>query len=200
MTRWTWLAATLALITPAGVLFSQVPAGLTRVDPATASSPVVAAVTTAEAAVADLQRTLLERLTRAMAEGGPPAALVVCRDEAQQLTREVGTRHGVAIGRTSHRVRNRANAPRPWAAELVAAHSGRKVTDAQPVTVDLDGRIGMLRPIGTQPFCETCHGARQTVDAAIGDVLKAAYPEDEAVGFAAGDLRGWFWVEADVAR
>jgi molybdenum cofactor biosynthesis enzyme MoaA len=105
---------------------------------------------------------------------------VVCRDEAQQVTREVGMRRGVAIGRTSHRVRNPAN--------------------AQPVTVDLGGRIGMLRPIGTQPFCETCHGARETVDAAIGDVLKTAYPDDEAVGFAAGDLRGWFWVEADVAR
>ena len=32
--------------------------------------------------------------------------------------------------------------------------------------------------------------------AAIGDLLGTSYPDDRAVGFAAGDLRGWYWVEA----
>jgi hypothetical protein len=53
----------------------------------------------------------------------------------------------------------------------------------------------VLRPIGTLDFCVTCHGPRETVDAAIGSVLETAYPQDQAVGFAPGDLRGWVWAE-----
>ncbi len=52
-----------------------------------------------------------------------------------------------------------------------------------------------LKPIGTQPMCLTCHGPRESIDTAIVDVLESAYPDGRAVGFAAGDLRGWFWAE-----
>jgi hypothetical protein len=69
------------------------------------------------------------------------------------------------------------------------------VSDVRPVVLDLGGRIGVLRPIGTLDFCVTCHGPRETVEAAIGTVLKTAYPQDQATGFAPGDLRGWIWAE-----
>jgi hypothetical protein len=155
-------------------------------------------VARANEAIADLQSTLLLRLKTALTEGGPAGAVRVCRDEAQALTSAVAARHRVAIGRTSHRLRNRLNAPRAWAAPIVTAHAGRKASDAQPVVVDLGrGRVGVLRPIGTLDFCLTCHGPRETVEAAIGSLLASAYPDDQAVGFAVGDLRGWIWAEAD---
>jgi hypothetical protein len=119
----------------------------------------------------------------------------VCRDEAQQLTRTIGATHNLALGRTSHRLRNPSNAPRPWALPTVTAHAGRPVAEARPQVLDLGGRLGVLRPIGTLDFCGTCHGPRERVDAAIGDVLRTAYPQDQAIGFAPGDLRGWIWVE-----
>lgn len=165
------------------------------VDMAAAPAPVAAAVARADLAIKELQGTLVGRLTAAMASGGPAAAVSVCRDEAQQLTTVIAKKHGLAIGRTSHRLRNPANAPRPWAAPTVTAHAGRKVADAQPVVLVFDGRVGVLRPIGTLDFCVTCHGPRETVDGAIGGVLKTAYPQDQAVGFAPGDLRGWVWAE-----
>jgi hypothetical protein len=150
----------------------------------------------AENAIAELQSTLLARLQAAMAAGGPPAAVAVCRDEARALTASVGERHRLLIGRTSDRVRNPANAPRPWAAAHVAASAGMRLADAVPAVVDLaDGGVGVLRPIGVAPLCVTCHGPQEAVRAAIGPVLDDAYPEDRAVGFAPGDLRGWFWVE-----
>lgn len=165
------------------------------VDMTAAPAPVTAAVARADLAIGELQGTLVGRLKGAMASGGPAAAVSVCRDEAQQLTTAIAKKHDLAIGRTSHRLRNPANAPRPWAATTVAAHAGRKVADAQPVVLAFGGRVGVLRPIGTLDFCVTCHGPRETVDAAIGSVLKTAYPQDQAVGFAPGDLRGWVWAE-----
>ena len=39
------------------------------------------------------------------------------------------------------------------------------------------------------------HGADQDLDPAVKAAISARYPEDRATNFAAGDLRGWFWVE-----
>jgi hypothetical protein len=150
-----------------------------------------------EAAIAELQATLLARLKGALGAGGPQAAVTVCRDEAQTLTASIGARHALQIGRTSDRVRNSANAPRPWAAAHVASSAGIKVSDAKPAVIDLPGGgVGVLRPIGTAEFCLLCHGPRDAVQGVIGTVLATSYPNDRAVGFAPGDLRGWFWVEA----
>lgn len=172
---------------------------LRPVDLASAPEPVKAALAKADAAIGDLQRTLVARLTEAMTEGGPKAAVSVCRDEAQTLTTRIGAQHGLAIGRTSHLVRNPTNVPRAWAKDVVASSAGQKVAEAQTQAFHLGGRrIGVLKPIGTMPLCVTCHGPREQVQAAIGEVLTTAYPDDRAVGFAAGDLRGWFWAEVPV--
>lgn len=165
------------------------------VDMSAPSPRMAAAVDRADAAVRQLQLTLVSRLKEELGRGGPKAAVSVCRDEAQQLTASVGTAQGLSIGRTSHRVRNPVNAPRAWAAGIVASNAGRPITEATPAVFDLGDRVGVLRPIGQMALCETCHGPRDKVDAAIGDVLRASYPDDQAVGFAAGDLRGGFWVE-----
>lgn len=168
-------------------------------DVAASSPEVRAAVAQADEAIEDLRSTLQGRLMAAMADGGPPAAVAVCQDEAQALTRSIGETRGLALGRTSHRVRNVVNAPREWAVDVVEAYAGRAAVDVEPQTFDLGGRIGVLKPIGTQPLCVTCHGPAEMVRAAIGDVLASSYPDDRAVGFDAGELRGWFWAEVPVA-
>jgi hypothetical protein len=156
------------------------------------------AVDLAEKAIAELQTTLVGRLKAELGKGGPPAAVAVCRDEAQQLTASIGATHGLEMGRTSDRVRNPANTPRSWAATYVASWAGARAADAQPAVFELSGgRVGVLRPIGTMDLCVMCHGPREAVQATIGDVLKTSYPDDRAVGFAPGDLRGWFWVETE---
>ncbi len=156
------------------------------------------AVARADKAIAELQTTLVGRLKAELGRGGPQAAVTVCRDEAQQLTASIGAKNQLEIGRTSHRVRNPANAPRSWMTSWVASYAGTKVADAQPAVFELaGGKVGVLRPIGTMELCVMCHGPREAVQATIGNVLKASYPNDRAVGFAPGDLRGWFWVEAE---
>jgi len=149
----------------------------------------------ADAAIAELQTTLIGRLKAELGKGGPKAAVTVCRDEAQQLTASIGAKHQIELGRTSHLVRNSSNAPRAWAASYVASYAGAKAQGAAPAVFEVGDRVGVLRPIGTMDMCLMCHGPRETVQATIGEVLKTSYPADRAVGFAAGDLRGWFWAE-----
>jgi hypothetical protein len=59
-------------------------------------------------------------------------------------------------------------------------------------SVDLGPRgTGYVEPIYLQPLCATCHG--DAVEAGLLEHIRGLYPEDEAVGFRVGDLRGLFW-------
>ena len=44
-----------------------------------------------------------------------------------------------------------------------------------------------------QPLCLSCHGSELAPD--IATQITDLYPEDRAVGFEVGDLRGVFWLE-----
>jgi len=154
-----------------------------------------AAVARAEAAMQELRERLFARLNELIVERGLVSAIEVCSGEAPRVAKEIGAAHGVELGRTSFRVRNPANAPRPWAAERVRAAAGKKTAEVEPVVVDLGDRLGLLRPIAVMPACTRCHGVLDAIDPRVRSVLSERYPRDEATGFAPGDLRGFLWAE-----
>ncbi|MBX7082204.1 MAG: DUF3365 domain-containing protein [Nannocystaceae bacterium] len=157
-------------------------------------SALAPAVAAAEAALDAMQKQLAGRLGEALAAGGPLAAVSVCSEQAQSLTAAIATEHGVALGRTSHKLRNPANAPRPWLQPFV----DRALTDpiAGPMVVDLGESVGVVRPIYVAGPCLQCHGDSAHVGADVAAALHRAYPDDRAVGFADGALRGFAWAEA----
>jgi hypothetical protein len=170
---------------------------------ATAAPKVVdGAEVPAEAAEAmdALGKRLMARLLEEMAKDGPAGAVKVCRDEAPAITAQVAKERGVALGRTSFKLRNAGNAPRPWAAALVAAAAGKKIGEARPVVVDLGDRLGVLRPIEATGPCLKCHGGPGVIAPEVKGTLASAYPDDQATGFDAGDLRGFFWAEVPKPR
>jgi hypothetical protein len=158
-------------------------------------APFAAETARAEQAMNDLQQALLARLKAAMDSGGPAAAVEVCRTEARTIAEAIAKKQGLELGRTSHRLRNPDNAPRAWARTVVEGSSGLKASAEKLRVVDLGDRVGVLRPIGTAEACTRCHGPAEEVRRNIGATLTSAYPQDRATGFAAGDLRGWFWAE-----
>lgn len=168
-------------------------------DPATSFAPdkappaLAPAVGRAAKAADALQKTLLERLQKALADGGPKHAIGVCADDASKLSAELAKAHGVELGRTSHKIRNDKNAPRAWLEPLLAAAQGKKVKEVTPVVVDLGTKLGLARPLGVQAFCLQCHGAN--LEPALATELAKRYPKDHATGFAEGDFRGFLWVE-----
>lgn len=161
-----------------------------------AASDLAGPVAAADAAIQGLQQRLATRLFEEMGRTGPRGAVDVCRDEAQAITAAVEKDRGIAVGRTSHRLRNPRNAPRSWARPYVEAGAGKKAADARAVTVDLGDRVGVLRPIPAGGVCTTCHGPPERIAPELLRTIRAAYPEDRATGFAEGDLRGFFWAEA----
>jgi len=133
---------------------------------------------------------LSEALLTAIEEQGAAEAINVCRCEAPQIAKRVAKEQGVAIGRTSFRLRNPDNAPPAWAARFVEQRAEDNVFVAHP-----DGRLGALLPIRLQNACLTCHGDPASIATDVRLNLDRFYPEDRATGFAQGDLRGWFWIE-----
>jgi hypothetical protein len=78
----------------------------------------------------------------------------------------------------------------------VAETDGSKAADTPAIVVDLGDRVGVLWPIEVRRRCLACHAARPELAAATRAWLERAYPDDRAVGYAMGDLRGFWWAEA----
>lgn len=124
-------------------------------------------------------------------------AISVCRDQAPAIAQALSV-EGVRIGRTSHRLRNPANAAPDWVNTVLEGYLAAS-SDRAPEVVQLpDNREGYIEPIMLQPLCVTCHGKTLAPDVAAH--LEAVYPEDEATGFEVGDLRGVYWVEYPAVR
>jgi hypothetical protein len=139
-------------------------------------------------------------LGRALAVGGPAAAIDVCRTRAPAIAARLSKESGAVVSRKALRVRNPANAPNDleravleqFAADLASGHAEMPLEAA----VDLNGggRIEHLymRAIPMEALCTTCHGATLAPDVAAA--IARAYPDDQATGFAPGELRGAFSV------
>jgi hypothetical protein len=115
--------------------------------------------------------------------------------DSEAVSGRVARNEGIATGRTSDRLRNPTNAPRPWAAPLVKANAGRRVSDVDGFAVDLGSKVGVLRPIVLQPMCSACHGSADQLSTEVRQMLADRYPQDRATGFIGGEIRGWYWVE-----
>ncbi len=135
-------------------------------------------------------KQLFAQLQGAMKAGGPAKAIGVCRTAAPEIAAAVGSEHKLTIGRTALKLRNPANAAPDWAKTYVEKQS------AEPVQLaHADGRFAALLPIHLKLGCLGCHGPSEEIQPAVRQALAEQYPDDQATGFAKGDLRGWFWVE-----
>jgi hypothetical protein len=142
-------------------------------------------------AVQAMAGSLMGELVTALDEDGPDGAIEVCSMRAPEIAAVVSNEYGVVLGRTSHRLRNSSNLPPEWAANLVRDNV------AEPTwLVGPEGRLAGLLPIQTKAECGMCHGPREELADEVIAKLDEYYPDDEAVGFSEGDLRGWIWVEA----
>jgi hypothetical protein len=175
---------------------ARVPAGVRTLAPEEVPAALAPAVERGDTAAATLRDRFLKRVNAMLAQGGPMAAFSVCPTESPRIAREVGEAYKVELGRTSFRLRNPVNAPRPWAASYVADAAGKKPDELKQVVFDLGDRIGLLRPIVATPACVRCHGPADGLPADVKAELAKRYPQDKGTGFAAGDLRGFVWVEA----
>ncbi len=162
----------------------------TSIAPETMNETQTAQLETALSAVNAMASELMGELTAALDSDDPATAITSCAAKAPTIASDIGRQYGVQIGRTSFRLRNQANIPPDWADSIVENRLDDPVYLAGP-----DGELGAMLPIRLKSQCLMCHGAPEDIDASIDQMLAERYPYDTAVGFAKGDLRGWFWVE-----
>lgn len=187
----------MSIMTPSVVLVLLVAAGQGGpYTPENAPSELKPAIQKADRAFARLRESLIMRLTDELSKGDAQTALSACHDVAPEIAREVRRTEGLALGRTSHRLRNPENQPPGWAADHVAQAAGKPAAEAQSLVVDLGDRVGVMRPIVTMGLCVNCHGPEEQIAPDVRETLTALYPSDKATGFREGDLRGWMWAEA----
>jgi hypothetical protein len=150
-------------------------------------------IRTAQERLAPFKKTLMGTLKTALAEGGPVAAIDVCRLKAPALTASAGA-EGIVIGRTSTRLRNPKNQAPLWVKPLIAQleNAPSDKPARQAILID-EKRAGYVEAIHVKEPCLTCHG--KNLGDEVKNALAAHYPDDQATGYALGDFRGLFWVE-----
>jgi hypothetical protein len=146
----------------------------------------------------NLMLSLQGELFAAMKEGGPVNALEVCRTRAPEIAWATATGTPWRIARTATKVRNPGNAPDAWESARLEEFRARLAAGEELAAleafeiVESDGRPAFryMKAIGTASPCLTCHGSSLKPDVAAR--VKELYPEDQAVGFESGQLRGAF--------
>lgn len=152
----------------------------------------------ADDAADELLRQLMGRLQKAMGEGGPTAAMHVCSEVAQDVTKSLGAEQQVSIRRTGLQVRNPLNRPddfeTTWLRKAAAAvAAGDTVAPLYQVMRAPAGgyELRHLRPIiFPGGMCSQCHGGEQEIQPQVRALLRELYPADQATDFKPGDLRG----------
>jgi len=142
-------------------------------------------------AVLPFKKSLKQALVTGL-EDGPVVAVSACRVEAPKLA-EAQSLGAINVGRASLKLRNPNNAPKPWMQPFLEVYENDP-EQREPGVVLIDkNTVGYVEPIFMQPLCVTCHGAELAPD--LQARLEELYPDDQATGYSAGDLRGVFWAE-----
>jgi hypothetical protein len=155
--------------------------------------------------IADFSQALKGQLQAAIKQGGLINAVSVCKSVAPAIAAE-NSKEGWTLTRTSLRVRNSDNTPDEWELsqlqqfELVNA-SGQQPADKPIVASEFivnDGntQFRYMKAIPAQQLCLGCHGSN--IEPEMSALLSKTYPDDKAVNFALGDIRGAFSLKKDI--
>lgn len=157
-----------------------------------------AEVEDARRVIQELRGVMMEHLQQAMADVGPAGATDICRHLAPEIAAELTERTGWEIRRPAQRVRNPDNRPTDeergvllsYAARAGAGQDMSLMETTRIIERDGEPYVQYMRAIPTFEPCLVCHGDTLAPDVAAA--IRQSYPDDRAVGFAAGDLRGAF--------
>lgn len=137
--------------------------------------------------------SLQATLKKGVQESGPEGAILLCNTDAPELA-EKASENGWLVGRTSLKTRNADNRPDQWELETMLEFEQRKASGEDPMSIAkaqmVEGEFRFMKAIPTAEGCLACHGA--SISEPVQAKLAALYPDDQAIGFNVGDLRGAF--------
>jgi hypothetical protein len=166
--------------------------------PGARSGDYSAEIDSSRATAREFMQTLKQELMSGMQEGGPVNAISVCNLSAPGIASTYSIRKGWDVGRTSLRVRNPANAPDAWERSVLESFEERrragedvaKMEHHEVIRQDGISELRYMKAIPTAQLCLACHG--EQVDSTVRERLEKLYPDDQALGYRVGDIRGAF--------
>jgi len=137
--------------------------------------------------------TLLPTLQQAMQTGGPVNAIEVCSVEAPAIAEGLADRSGWDVRRVSLQPRNQQLAgPDAWEREVLQQFEQRQQAGESGAGINIaavvDGQFRYMQAQPTGQLCLTCHGT--DLSTAVRAALDEYYPDDSAVGYLEGEIRG----------
>lgn len=142
----------------------------------------------------EMQKVLLQNVSQAVEKGGTDYAVEFCNVQAMPLTDSISKQHGVEIQRVTDKNRNPLNG----LSESVDLATWEKMNvDAQEYLEETeDGAVYYYKPIRMgMPTCIKCHGGPEDISESTLSIIQEKYPEDKALGYEMGDLRGMWKIK-----
>jgi len=141
---------------------------------------------------------LLQVLSTEIAKGGPESAIGVCRDKAPEMARSASEQTGWTIRRVSLRNRNPKAVPDPWERAALDEFDRRAAAGEDPATLEKGEIVSQgaqkeyryMKALPVQQICLACHGPADSLSPAVKAQLKQHYPDDKAIGYLPGQIRG----------
>ena len=140
------------------------------------------------------------KLKGAMATEGPIAAVSVCKEVAPAMAKDLSAKNNAQVTRVGTRVRNPVmGVPNPWQKAALADFERRMANGEKPAEIEhwsvaegSDGKreLRYAKAIAVQPQCLSCHGNKEDIPAPLAEKIRLEYPDDQAVGYSVGKLRG----------
>jgi hypothetical protein len=140
------------------------------------------------------------KLQSAMAEGGAINAIGVCHVQAPEIANRVSTENQVNLSRVGTRTRNPVmGVPNAWQAKALAQFEAGLARGDKPADMEYSETVAKpdggkefhyAKPIVMQAMCLACHGNSEHISPEVKTKLSELYPNDKAVNYQAGQLRG----------
>ena len=139
-------------------------------------------------------KALSKEVIDAINTGGVQHAVDFCHLNANPLIDSLSKSYNARIQRISDQPRNPQNQPDALDLAIIDAYK-KQITAGQELQAHLENtgsEIIFYSPIIIlNPLCLNCHGEPgSTAEQVNIDFIKTKYPEDKAVGYKLGDLRG----------
>lgn len=137
--------------------------------------------------------TLMPTLQEAMAQGGPLSAIDVCAVEAPRIARQLSEETGWDVGRVSLKARNSSTAkPDTWETQVLMTFDQRQRQGEAGASLNVaetvNRKFRYMQAQPTAPLCLTCHGSEVTAE--VISAIRLKYPDDLALGYKVGEIRG----------
>lgn len=123
-------------------------------------------------------------------------ALNFCTTKADELTQEINNKlpKGVSVRRTALKTRTDNNKPDALDTaimqSIIADMNKTHVELTKPLMVETASSHRVYKPLFVVPACMKCHGNEKSINPDVQKAIAKTYPNDNAINFKLGDLRG----------